>query len=109
MSIREQTDVVYTPEEVAKVLKVAGGTVRNLIKKGRLFAIRVGDQYRVPRYAFEQLVAPFAGVDWDSIGFGIWKDEKGTKDPVRYVQRLRRTRYRSVKAYLEALDAEAPV
>lgn len=102
-----EIEAVYTPEEVAKALKVTGGTIRNLIKKGRLFAYRVGDQYRIPRYALDQWLSPFAGIDWDSIGFGSWKGDQETRDPARYVRSLRRTKYRSVKDYLAALDSQS--
>ena len=99
-----QLDTVYTPEEVAKRLKVAGGTIRNLIKKGKLFAFQVGDQYRIPEYALDQWLSPFHGVDWESVGFGIWKNDQATKNPVRYVEKIRRSKYRTVKDYLTDLD-----
>ena len=101
-------DTVFTPEEVAKTLKVTGGTIRNLIRKGKLFALQVGDQYRIPSYALDQWLSPFEGVDWESIGFGIWKTDRETKDPVRYVQKLRKKRHRSLKDYLSSLDPEDP-
>ncbi|MBI2340042.1 MAG: helix-turn-helix domain-containing protein [Deltaproteobacteria bacterium] len=100
-----QNDAVYKPEEIARLLKVTGGTIRNLIKKGSLFAYQVGDQYRIPRYALEQWLSPFRGVDWESIGFGLWKKDRPTKNPVRYVEALRKAKYASVKDYLSDLDA----
>ena len=93
-------EMVYTPEEVAKTMKVTGGTIRNLIKKGELFAIRVGDQYRIPHYVLDQWLSPFGGIDWESIGFGMWKNDSETKDPVRYVRKLRKPKFRNVKEYL---------
>lgn len=99
-----EIDTVYTPEEIAKRLKVSGGTIRNLIKKGELFAFQVGDQYRVPEYALDQWLSPFYGVDWESIGFGMWKNDRATKNPVRCVTKLRKTKHHSVKDYLKDLD-----
>lgn len=98
-------DTVYTPEEIAKELKVAGGTIRNLIKKGSLFAFKVGDQYRIPQYALDQWLSPFKGIDWKSIGFGIWKRDSATKNPEGYVGKLRKTKHRSIKDYLIDLDS----
>lgn len=95
---------VFTPEEVAKALKVTGGTIRNLIKKGQLFAIKVGDQYRIPRHVLEGWFSPFEGIDWESIGFGIWSKDKATKNPVRYVEKLRRVKHQSILGYLEDLE-----
>jgi putative molybdopterin biosynthesis protein len=37
----------YTVEEVASILKISEQTVRNLIKRGELKAIRVGGQFRI--------------------------------------------------------------
>lgn len=98
-------DMVYTPEEIAKRLKVAGGTIRNLIKKGKLFAFQVGDQYRIPQYAIDAWLSPMRGVDWESIGFGLWKRDHATKNPVRYVKKLRNIRNKSVKDYLMDIDS----
>lgn len=100
-----EIDTVYTPEEVAKRLKVAGGTIRNLIKKGNLFAFQVGGQYRIPEYALDQWLSPFQGVDWESIGFGMWKHDRSTKNPIGYVAKLRKTRHRTIKDYLKDLES----
>lgn len=101
-----EMDMVFTPEEVAKSLKVTGGTIRNLIRKGKIFAFQVGDQYRIPDYALNQWLSPFSGVDWESLGFGMWKADEKTKDPVRYLQKLRKTKHRSIRDYLSSLDPE---
>jgi excisionase family DNA binding protein len=39
----------FTVEEIAKSLKISEQTVRNLIKRGALKAIRVGGQFRVTK------------------------------------------------------------
>ncbi len=41
--------MVYTLEEVADILKVSVSTVRNLINRGELKAIRVGFQLRIKK------------------------------------------------------------
>lgn len=39
--------IVYTPGEVARVLRVNEETVRRAIRTDKLSALRVGDQYRL--------------------------------------------------------------
>lgn len=46
--------MVYTVEEVAKLLKVSVATVRRLIKIGELDAFPVGNQYRVTQEALDK-------------------------------------------------------
>lgn len=99
-------DEVYTPEEVAKAFKVTSGTVRNLIKKGKLFAYQIGDQYRIPKFAIEQWLSPFAGIDWESIGYGAWKNDPSSAEPEKLVRRLRKTEHKSVQEYLADLDRD---
>lgn len=106
MNTALKMDVVYTPEEVAKAFKVTAGTVRNLIKKGELFAYQIGEQYRIPQFAIDQWISPFSGVDWESLGYGLWKNDLETRDPVKYVQRLRKSPRHSVKDYLLDLEKE---
>jgi len=107
MNTALQIDDVYTPEEVAKAFKVTPGTVRNLIKKKKLFAYQIGDQYRIPKFALEQWLSPFAGIDWEAIGFGAWKNDPESADAERYVRRLRKTDHKSVEDYLTDLDGDA--
>ena len=46
----------YTVEEVAAALKVDERTVRSMITKGTLRAIRVGRQYRIPDTQLKEMV-----------------------------------------------------
>ena len=46
--------MVYTVEEVAKILKVSVATVRRLIKIGELEAFPVGNQYRITQEALDK-------------------------------------------------------
>lgn len=40
---------LFTPEEVAEIFKVSDDTIRQMIRKGELRAIKFGRQYRVPK------------------------------------------------------------
>lgn len=44
-----QYEPLFTPEEVAAVFKVSDDTIRQMIRKGELRAIKFGRQYRVPK------------------------------------------------------------
>jgi excisionase family DNA binding protein len=46
--------MIYTVEEVAKILRVSGATVRRLIKSGELEAFPVGTQYRIKQEALDK-------------------------------------------------------
>jgi excisionase family DNA binding protein len=40
-------DVLYSPNQVAAVLRISSGTVRREIRKGSLRAFRAGGQWRI--------------------------------------------------------------
>lgn len=62
MAVLENT--YLTPEEVAKKLKVSARTVRRWAAEGKLSALRVGRQWRIPANALEQLVTSKEKFDW---------------------------------------------
>jgi putative molybdopterin biosynthesis protein len=47
-------DMVYTIEEVAKILKVHKDTIRRLVNSGQLEHVRVGNQIRITKAALEK-------------------------------------------------------
>jgi excisionase family DNA binding protein len=49
-------DVVYTVEEVAKILKVSTATVRRMIDDGELKAIRIRGQIRIRKEDLDKLL-----------------------------------------------------
>ena len=49
--------MVYTVEEVAKILRVSEATVRRLIKAGELEAFPVGTQYRIKQEALDKYMS----------------------------------------------------
>lgn len=46
--------IVYTPNEVAKLLRIRVATVYELIKSGDLPALKIGKNYKVPKEGFEE-------------------------------------------------------
>lgn len=49
--------MLYTIEEVAKILRVSEATVRRLIKSGQLEAIQVGSQYRISQEELDKFLS----------------------------------------------------
>lgn len=47
-------DMVYTIEEVARILKVSHMTIRRLIERGEIEAFKVGNQYRITKDALDR-------------------------------------------------------
>src|SRR3972149_3512545 len=84
----------YTPlltvQEVSHLLRISVGTVRSLILKKEIPALRLGKQYRIPSYVIENLLSPLLGESPESLGFGLWKGKKDTEDSVDYVHRIRK-------------------
>ena len=53
---------VYTPEEVAGLLKLSKNTIYDLISRGEIIAKRIGKVYRIPA---SSLSFVFTGLDSD--------------------------------------------
>lgn len=47
---------LYTPEEVAAILQVTRRTVYSYIKAGRLSALKIGRNVRIPEDRLEQFI-----------------------------------------------------
>ncbi|KAF0247651.1 MAG: hypothetical protein FD167_2946 [bacterium] len=47
---------MLTVDQVAEKLNVHRNTVINLIKQGKIRAIRIGDQYRIPEETYSQFI-----------------------------------------------------
>jgi excisionase family DNA binding protein len=45
----------YTPAEVAEIMRVSRQTVYNLLQGGELRAIKLGNQWRIPASALDEL------------------------------------------------------
>ncbi len=56
------SDKVYTPEEVAQMLKLSKNTVYDLINRGELIAKKIGKVYRIPANSLSFM---FTGLDYD--------------------------------------------
>lgn len=54
--------VVYTPEQVARILQLSKNTIYDLISKGEIVAKKVGKVYRIPASSISFV---FTGLDYD--------------------------------------------
>jgi len=46
--------VVYSVEDIAEMLSVSKGTVYNLVRQGKIKALRIGNTIRIPKQSFEE-------------------------------------------------------
>jgi excisionase family DNA binding protein len=62
------SEELYTIEEVAAIFRVPADTIRRLIQRGQLPALRLGRVYRVPKRVVAQLpeqpAASYAPEEW---------------------------------------------
>ena len=70
---------VYTPEEVANMLKVSEKDVYQLISSGEIVAKKVGDVYRIPASSISFV---FTGLDYD-----LLKGEKEDKKNINLIEK----------------------
>ncbi len=98
---------VYTIEEVAKMFRVPADTIRGLIHRGQLPALRLGRVYRVPKRVIAQLLEdPAASYTPAELGFGMWANGLARVDSVEYVNHLRDAAPRKLSEYVSALWSE---
>lgn len=113
------TDILYyTPEEVAKILKISKGTVYELIKRGELPSYRVGRKMRISPSDLEAFTKPTLSSNRNTYqGPGVSIEriilEKGGliicgQDIVldvltRHIER-RNPNFRSLRSYVGSLD-----
>lgn len=60
--MKNTSQQVYTPEQVANLLQLSKNTVYNLINRGEIIAKRIGKVYRIPQ---SSLSFVFTGLDND--------------------------------------------
>ena len=70
---------VYTPEEVAELLKVSENAVYKLINSGEIVAKKVGEVYRIPASSISFV---FTGLDYD-----LYRAEKEDKKNILQVEK----------------------
>ena len=51
---RIQTPVIYTPDEVASILRISLGTLRGLLHNGTIASVRTGRNYRITAKALQE-------------------------------------------------------
>lgn len=67
MSKSDDAPVLYTREEVAKILKVSLSTVGREIRAGRIYSFRVGRGLRVPAAALQRYAEQKAYLSSDKV------------------------------------------
>lgn len=57
MTLNEKEPLVYSPDEVRKLLKISRGLIYEAINTGRIPSIRIGRRILIPRSGLERLLA----------------------------------------------------
>ena len=97
---------VYTVTEVAAIFRVPSNTVRRLINRGDLPAIRLGRVYRVPKAVIDGLFdLPALLIPPEEFGFGVWGKDPNMGDAVTYVDHLRDTDPRTLREVVADLSS----
>ena len=97
-------DQVYTVDEVAAIFRIPADTVRRLIRRGSLPAIRLGRHYRVPKSVVDDYFdLPIATLCPEELGLGMWKDDPTVEDGPTYVNHLRDADTRTLREIVEDL------
>jgi excisionase family DNA binding protein len=100
------SDKVYTVAEVAAIFRIPTDTVRRLIHRGDLPAIRLGRVYRVPKSVIDGYFdLPSATIPLEQLGFGMWRGDTVSADAVEYVNHLREADARTLREVVEDLAA----
>jgi len=105
MIVKERNyEEVFTVEEVAGIFKLSRGSVRNLIKKGEIPAIKIGKQYRIPESIVEKLYSQVYKVsEPEKAGYGMLKNSNKAVSGLEYVRKIRDTS-KTVEETLEEID-----
>ena len=106
MAIKERKyEEVFTVEEVAEIFKLSNGSVRNLIKKGEIPAIKIGKQYRIPESIIEMFYSQIYRIsDPEKAGYGMLQNNNKIGDGLEYVRKIRETS-KTVDEIIEDLDS----
>lgn len=68
MAVKPETPAgFYTVKELATYWQVHENTVRNMILRGEMSAVRIGRNVRIPLAQVEAVAAPFKGGE-----YGVW-------------------------------------
>jgi excisionase family DNA binding protein len=97
-------DRVNTIDEVAAIFRVPANTVRRLILRGDLPAIRLGRVYRVPVSVIDRYFdLPEPTLSAEDLGLGMRTDDSDIGDSVEYVNRIRAAGKRPLQEVLDEL------
>jgi excisionase family DNA binding protein len=100
-------ETVYTVDEAAAIFRVPPETVRRLIRRGDLPAIRLGRIYRIPKSAIDRYfdLPAISHLSPEDLGFGIWADDETIGDSVDYVNQMRAAESRTLRESVKDLDS----
>lgn len=87
--------MVYTPDQVARMLQLSKNTVYELINRGEIMAKKVGKVYRIPAVSLSFF---FTGMDED-IYQAQSEDEKNIKNVQKIISEIRKEVWTKSKSF----------
>ena len=90
-----QSNIAYTPEQVAEMLQLSKNTIYDLIGKGEIVAKKIGKVYRIPKSSISFI---FTGVDEDIL-IAQKEDEYNLEKVNRTLKDVRKSIWRKSKSF----------
>ncbi len=87
--------MVYTPDQVARMLQLSKNTVYELINRGEIMAKKVGRVYRIPAVSLSFF---FTGMDEDIYQAQL-EDEKNIKNVQKIISEIRKEVWTKSKSF----------
>jgi len=90
-----EATMVYTPDQVARMLQLSKNTVYELINRGEIMAKKVGRVYRIPAVSLSFF---FTGMDEDIYQAQL-EDEKNIKNVQKIISEIRKEVWTKSKSF----------
>ncbi|MDO8497921.1 MAG: helix-turn-helix domain-containing protein [bacterium] len=90
-----EATIVYTPDQVARMLQLSKNTVYELINRGEIMAKKVGRVYRIPAVSLSFF---FTGMDEDIYQAQL-EDEKNIKNVQKIISEIRKEVWTKSKSF----------
>lgn len=87
--------IVFTPEQVAKILQLSKNTVYDLINRGEIVAKKIGKVYRIPK---SSISFAFTGLDNDILRAQS-EDEKNLERANKTLHEVRKNIWKKSKSF----------
>ena len=97
---------VFSIDEVAEILRISKKNIMKLIKEGKFGAIRIGNEYRVPKSVIDSFFSQAITTPspTEEYAFGVWSQRRFPDDSSEIINKIRN---KSDKKNLTVIISEA--